>query len=110
MRSETIPLAGRRVLITGAARGIGAALARRLHERGARVALAGIEPVLRRTTIPVRIVWGRSDRIFSLESPGYLDRTFSGSRGVRWLPDRKLFWPEELPEVVAQEARRLWSG
>src|SRR5436190_5484726 len=35
---------GRRVLITGAARGIGAALARRLHERGARLALAGLEP------------------------------------------------------------------
>ncbi|NKZ03178.1 SDR family NAD(P)-dependent oxidoreductase [Actinomadura latina] len=39
-------LAGRRVLITGAARGIGAALAARLHERGARVALAGLEPGL----------------------------------------------------------------
>jgi NAD(P)-dependent dehydrogenase (short-subunit alcohol dehydrogenase family) len=37
-------LRGRRVLITGAARGIGAALAGRLHERGARVALAGLEP------------------------------------------------------------------
>lgn len=39
-------LQGRRVLITGAARGIGAALARRLHERGARVAVAGLEPDL----------------------------------------------------------------
>jgi NAD(P)-dependent dehydrogenase (short-subunit alcohol dehydrogenase family) len=39
-------LAGRRVLITGAARGIGAALARRLHGRGARVALVGLEPEL----------------------------------------------------------------
>ncbi|MDO9356973.1 MAG: SDR family NAD(P)-dependent oxidoreductase [Solirubrobacteraceae bacterium] len=39
-------LAGRRVLITGAARGIGAALAQRLHERGARVALVGLEPEL----------------------------------------------------------------
>lgn len=39
-------LAGARVLITGAARGIGAATARRLHERGAQVALAGIEPDL----------------------------------------------------------------
>jgi NAD(P)-dependent dehydrogenase (short-subunit alcohol dehydrogenase family) len=37
-------LTGRRVLITGAARGIGAALARRLHERGARVAVVGLEP------------------------------------------------------------------
>ena len=42
----TPTLAGRRVLITGAARGIGAALARRLHERGARLALAGLEPEL----------------------------------------------------------------
>jgi NAD(P)-dependent dehydrogenase (short-subunit alcohol dehydrogenase family) len=39
-------VSGRRVLITGAARGIGAATARRLHERGARVALAGLEPEL----------------------------------------------------------------
>ena len=37
-------LAGRRVLITGAARGIGAATAKRLHARGARLVLAGIEP------------------------------------------------------------------
>jgi len=37
-------LAGCRVLITGAARGIGAATARRLHARGARLVLAGIEP------------------------------------------------------------------
>ena len=45
MRS-TPSLEGRRVLITGAARGIGAELARRLHQRGARVAVAGLEPEL----------------------------------------------------------------
>jgi NAD(P)-dependent dehydrogenase (short-subunit alcohol dehydrogenase family) len=45
-RTPPIPLQGRRVLITGAARGIGAGTARRLHERGARVALAGLEPEL----------------------------------------------------------------
>src|SRR3954447_18420822 len=39
-------LTGKRVLITGAARGIGAEAARRLHSRGARVALAGLEPEL----------------------------------------------------------------
>jgi NAD(P)-dependent dehydrogenase (short-subunit alcohol dehydrogenase family) len=37
---------GGRILITGAARGIGAALARRLYKRGARLALAGLEPGL----------------------------------------------------------------
>lgn len=39
-------LAARRVLITGAGRGIGAMLARRLHDRGARVGLLGLEPDL----------------------------------------------------------------
>lgn len=37
-------LAGRRVLVTGAARGIGAALAQRLASRGARLAVIGLEP------------------------------------------------------------------
>src|SRR6476646_11076831 len=46
MTRKTNDLSGRRVLITGAARGIGAALARQLHARGARVALLGIEPEL----------------------------------------------------------------
>ena len=44
--TTTPTLDGRRVLITGAARGIGAALAERLTDRGARVALAGLEPDL----------------------------------------------------------------
>jgi NAD(P)-dependent dehydrogenase (short-subunit alcohol dehydrogenase family) len=43
MNARGSSLAGRRVLITGAARGIGAALAERLNQRGARVALAGLE-------------------------------------------------------------------
>ncbi len=37
-------LAGKRVLVTGAARGIGAALAERLAQQGARLALVGLEP------------------------------------------------------------------
>ncbi|HUN77889.1 MAG TPA: SDR family NAD(P)-dependent oxidoreductase [Solirubrobacteraceae bacterium] len=45
-KSHSIPLQGRRVLITGAARGIGAETARRLHGRGAKLALAGLEPDL----------------------------------------------------------------
>jgi len=39
-------LEGQRVLITGPSRGIGAALAHRLHQRGAQVALAGLEEEL----------------------------------------------------------------
>ncbi|MFL5798360.1 MAG: SDR family oxidoreductase [Actinomycetota bacterium] len=40
------PVAGRVVLVTGAARGIGAATARALSRRGARLSLVGLEPEL----------------------------------------------------------------
>ncbi|HEX6536078.1 MAG TPA: alpha/beta hydrolase [Gemmatimonadaceae bacterium] len=71
--------------------------------------LAGIEATLKRCTVPVRIVWGTGDDIFSPESPGYLDRTFGNSRGVRRVPGAKLFFPEEYPDLIAEEARRLWG-
>ena len=50
------PLVGQSVLITGAARGIGAALARRAAARGARVALVGLEPELLVQQPPPRAV------------------------------------------------------
>jgi pimeloyl-ACP methyl ester carboxylesterase len=71
--------------------------------------LTGIEPLLERFRAPARIVWGTADAIFSAASPDYLNRTFGNSRGVRRLEGRKLFWPEELPDVVAEEARALWG-
>ncbi len=74
-----------------------------------RNALSGVEPILERSTVPARIVWGMADIVFSKESPDYLHRTFGGSRGVRRLPDRKLFWPEEIPDVLAAEALTLWG-
>jgi NAD(P)-dependent dehydrogenase (short-subunit alcohol dehydrogenase family) len=42
--SQPFDVAGRTVFITGAARGIGAATAERLHAKGANVALVGLEP------------------------------------------------------------------
>ncbi|MDE3069638.1 MAG: SDR family NAD(P)-dependent oxidoreductase, partial [Acidobacteriota bacterium] len=43
-RAARYDVNGRTVFITGAARGIGAATAERLHGRGAKVALVGLEP------------------------------------------------------------------
>ncbi|MGH2865511.1 MAG: short-chain dehydrogenase/reductase [Solirubrobacteraceae bacterium] len=42
--TESFDVRGRTVFITGAARGIGAATAQRLHAKGANVVLAGLEP------------------------------------------------------------------
>jgi len=44
MAGQRYPLAGRSVLITGAARGIGAESARQIASHGARVSLLGLEP------------------------------------------------------------------
>jgi haloalkane dehalogenase len=71
--------------------------------------LAGIEARLRSTRVPARILWGTGDDIFSAESPGYLHRVLPGSRGVRLVEGAKLFWPEEFPDLVAEEAKRLWG-
>jgi NAD(P)-dependent dehydrogenase (short-subunit alcohol dehydrogenase family) len=43
-RGATYEVSGRTVFITGAARGIGAAIGERLHAKGANVALVGLEP------------------------------------------------------------------
>lgn len=86
---------------------------RRLHEYAIaleRNALAGIGPALAASRAPVRIVWGMDDTIFSAAGADHLARAFGNSRGVRRLPNAKLFWPEERPDVIAAQARILWES
>ncbi|MFZ6780298.1 alpha/beta fold hydrolase [Undibacterium sp. Ji83W] len=71
--------------------------------------LAGIEAKLKRSNIPVRIVWGGSDTLFSMADAQYLDQLFPQSRGIRVVPEGKLFFQEEFPDLIAEEARRLWK-
>jgi pimeloyl-ACP methyl ester carboxylesterase len=70
--------------------------------------LAGIEASLKRSRIPVRIVWGSADDIFSQADADYLDHLFPRSEGIRRVPGAKLFFPEEFPDLIAVEASRLW--
>ena len=54
---------GKSVLITGAARGIGAETARQLAEKGAKVALLGLEPeALKQVAAELRAGRGRGSR------------------------------------------------
>ncbi|TNE63619.1 MAG: alpha/beta hydrolase [Alphaproteobacteria bacterium] len=73
-------------------------------------ALAGISGKLKASKVPTRIVWGRADAIFASSDAEHLDRTVGNSKGIRWLEGSKLFWPEERPDVVAEEALRLWHS
>jgi haloalkane dehalogenase len=70
--------------------------------------LPAIEPALRRFVAPVRMVWGTADIHFDPSWADWLDRVFPRSRGVRRVEGAKLFFPEELPELIAEEARALW--
>lgn len=72
--------------------------------------LAGVEAALRRCRIPARILWGTGDTIFSPACPDYLDRLLPLSQGIRRIEGARLFFPEEFPQLVAEEARRLWQA
>jgi pimeloyl-ACP methyl ester carboxylesterase len=71
--------------------------------------LEGIAPLLRECTVPTRIVWGMSDTIFSLRNPDYLAGILPRVTGIRRIRKAKLFFPEEYPDIIAGEARRLWD-
>ena len=71
--------------------------------------LEGLEPVLGVCRVPTRIVWGMADTIFSKGDPQYLAEILPRVTGIRRLPEGKLFFPEEYPSVIAEEARVLWS-
>jgi haloalkane dehalogenase len=68
-----------------------------------------IAGALEKLTIPVRMVWGDADVHFGTEWANWLDEKLPGSQGVRVVKGGKLFFPEEKPLIVAQEADRLFK-
>jgi len=75
-----------------------------------RNALYGIKPALQASKAPVRVLWGMADTIFLPRGADYLEQAFGNSKGVRRIAGSKLFWPEERPDLLAQEALALWRG
>jgi hypothetical protein len=71
--------------------------------------LVAIEPALQRCLTPTRIVWGTADSTFDVSWAEWLDRTLPQSRGVRRIERAKLFFPEEMPDIIAEEALTLWG-
>lgn len=71
--------------------------------------LLAIEPELKKSAIPTRIVWGTGDFLFNTSWAEWLDQTLPQSRGIRLVEGANLFFPEEFPEIIAEEARKLWE-
>jgi len=71
--------------------------------------LVAIREELHRWTGPARMVWGLKDTLFGVEWAEWLNKTLPGSRGVRRVDGANLFFPEEMPELIAEEAARLWD-
>jgi len=58
---------------------------------------------------PARMVWGTADPLFSVKWAEWLSHTLPGSLGVRQIEGANLFFPEEMPDVIAEEALKLWG-
>ena len=71
--------------------------------------LVPIREQLKEFTKPVHMVWATSDIFFDSKWADWLDRTLPGSRGVKRVEGAKLFFPEEMPDVIAAEALKLWG-
>jgi len=71
--------------------------------------LPAIEGRLRAYDRPVRIVWARDNPLFPDWWAHWLDRIFPGSTGIRFVGDARLFFPEERPDVIVAEAKKLWG-
>jgi pimeloyl-ACP methyl ester carboxylesterase len=71
--------------------------------------LVAIRENLSRWKGAARMVWGLDDTTFEVKWAEWLDRTLPGSQGVRRVEGAKLFFPEEMPELMAGEAATLWG-
>jgi len=56
----------------------------------------------------VKMVWAMNDKFFPVKWAEWLDKNMAHSMGVRRLEDANLFFPEEMPDVIAGEAKALW--
>jgi haloalkane dehalogenase len=72
--------------------------------------LVPVRERLQRWKGPARMVWATADPFFPAQWAEWLDKHLVGSRGVRPVEGARLFFPEEMPELIAEEAKRLWRA
>jgi haloalkane dehalogenase len=70
--------------------------------------LAGVTAALKTCYVATRVVWGTADSIFATTGADYLAQTVANSLGLHRVPEAKLFFPEEMPELIIEEANWVW--
>jgi haloalkane dehalogenase len=71
--------------------------------------LVAIRENLRQWKGPAQMVWGMKDGLFGIQWAEWLNSTLPGSRGIRRIEGANLFFPEEMPDIIAEEAKALWN-
>jgi len=71
--------------------------------------LVPVREQLRAWKGPARMVWGLKDNLFGVQWAEWLDKNLQGSRGVRKVEDANLFFPEEMPGMIADECAKHWG-
>src|SRR5262249_13529943 len=71
--------------------------------------LVPVRDQLRAWKGPVRMVWGLKDNLFGVQWAEWLDKNLPGSRGVRKVEEANLFFPQEMPDLIADECAKLWG-
>jgi len=71
--------------------------------------LVPVREQLRAWRGPARMVWGLKDNLFGVQWAEWLDKNLPGSRGVHKVEDANLFFPEEMPDLIAEECAKLWG-
>jgi haloalkane dehalogenase len=72
--------------------------------------LVPVREQLRAWKGPARMVWGLKDNLFGVQWAEWLDKNLQGSRGVRKVEDANLFFPEEMPGMIADECAKHWES
>ena len=72
--------------------------------------LSRVTPKLRDLRAPALIVWGTADVFFDVKWAYWLQENLGGQAAVIEVPGAKLFFPEERPQMLADEIRDFWAA
>jgi pimeloyl-ACP methyl ester carboxylesterase len=72
--------------------------------------LSRVTPKLKDLKAPALVIWGTADVFFDVKWAYWLKDNLGGPTEVIEIPGAKLFFPEERPQMLADEIRDFWAA